>query len=387
MTPILRVSVTFMAYYAATGAAWPYLPIYYHELGLDLQAIGAVAALGSAVQLLTAPAWGGLADAFPRTRMTLPVAALVAALGAVILAGAHDLATVLTATVVLSVGLAGVAPVLDARAMETLGPEQARYGQVRGLGSLAFVIVAWIVGVLIDRNGVPILFVVYVPALIATAIVSAGLARNPTRRHVSIVSGGVAFVVAPGMRLFLFGLFLVWMSLTAANSFYSLRLAALGAPVQLVGLAWAIGSIVEVPLMWSYPRIAGRYGTTRPLVLGAALFAVRAAVAAVATDPAVLLIAAPIEGMAFALFVVGTVTYIAARAPSGMGSTAQGVSSAVGGLAAIAGSIVGGVVAQALTIQGLFAVCAVASAVAAGVIAAAVREGAMPAPVAIAGFQ
>ena len=106
MTPILRVSVTFMAYYAATGAAWPYLPIYYHELGLDLQAIGAVAALGSAVQLLTAPAWGGLADAFPRTRMTLPVAALVAALGAVILAGAHDLATVLTATVVLSVGLA-----------------------------------------------------------------------------------------------------------------------------------------------------------------------------------------------------------------------------------------------------------------------------------------
>ena len=36
--------------------------------------------------------------------MTLPVAALVAALGAVILAGAHDLATVLTATVVLSVG-------------------------------------------------------------------------------------------------------------------------------------------------------------------------------------------------------------------------------------------------------------------------------------------
>ena len=62
MTPILRVSVTFMAYYAATGAAWPYLPIYYHELGLDLQAIGAVSALGSAVQLLTAPAWGGLAD-------------------------------------------------------------------------------------------------------------------------------------------------------------------------------------------------------------------------------------------------------------------------------------------------------------------------------------
>ena len=58
MRPIWRVSTTFSAYYAATGAAWPYLPIYYRQFGLTFEKIGAVAAFAAAVQLLGAPAVG-----------------------------------------------------------------------------------------------------------------------------------------------------------------------------------------------------------------------------------------------------------------------------------------------------------------------------------------
>ena len=381
MRPIWRVALTFLAYYAATGAAWPYLPIYYRQLGLSFETIGFLAAISALVMLLGAPAWGALADAFPRSRLTLPAAALVAALGAVVLAGARDLGAVVLGNIVLAAGLAGIASVLDARAVETLGAERIRYGQVRALGSVAFIIVAWLMGVVIDRSGISTLFVVYIVALIVTAAISTSLVRNPAIRYVGIARGALAFAGAPGMRLFLFGTFLVAMSLTAANAFYSLRLAGLGAPAQVVGLAWAIGSIVEVPLMWSYPRIARRFGTSRPVVLGSALFAVRASVAAAANDPAVLLGAALVEGMAFSLFYVGGVTFIAERAPSGMAATAQGVFSAVGGLAAIAGSILGGVIAGAITIPGLFAVCAATSAIAAVVIARSVRGSAMAVPV------
>lgn len=44
MAPLYRVSIAYVAYFAAVGAAWPYLPIYYRELGLSLAAIGALAA-------------------------------------------------------------------------------------------------------------------------------------------------------------------------------------------------------------------------------------------------------------------------------------------------------------------------------------------------------
>ena len=48
------------------GAAFPYLPVFYRDLGLTLAEIGVLTAIQAAVQLLLAPVWGGLADRFPR---------------------------------------------------------------------------------------------------------------------------------------------------------------------------------------------------------------------------------------------------------------------------------------------------------------------------------
>ncbi len=379
MAPIYRVSIAYVAYFAAVGAAWPYLPIYYRELGLDLAAIGALAALSAAVQLVASPAWGALADRFPHTRLTLPLAALVGVAGALILVTGRDLAQITAGAVVLAGGLSGVGPVLDARAIETLGPDRIRYGQVRALGSVAFVVAAWAVGLLIDARDVAALFLVYVPALLVTALVSATLVRRPTTRAVGILRGAIGLIRAPGMRLFLFGTFLVWTSLIAANAFFSIRIVALGGAAQMVGLVWAIGAAVEVPVMWFFPRIARRHGTGRPLIVGAFLFAIRTGVAALATDPLVLLATAPIEGAAFGLFYVGGVTFVAERAPAGLAATAQGLFTAVSGLASIVGSAVGGLIAGAIGIPGLFAICSVGGLLAAVVVVLAVARSGIPA--------
>ena len=74
VAPLLRVSIAYLAYFAAVGAAWPYLPIYYRGIGLSLGTIGGLAAVAAAIQLLAAPGWGVLADHFSRTRLTLPAA-------------------------------------------------------------------------------------------------------------------------------------------------------------------------------------------------------------------------------------------------------------------------------------------------------------------------
>ena len=373
MAPLLRVSIAYLAYFAAVGAAWPYLPIYYRGIGLSLGTIGGLAAIAAAIQLLAAPGWGALADRFPQTRLTLPAATTVGIVGASLLAGARDLPAITGGVIVLAAGLAGVGPVLDARAIETLGRDRIRYGQVRALGSVAFVVAALGVGLLMDRAGNRALFVAYLPALVVTAIVSATLTRRPTKRTIGIAHGALSLVRSPAMRLFLAGTFLVWTALIAANAFYSIRMIALGGAPGTVGLSWALGAAVEVPVMWFYPRLAARYGTARPLVVGAVLFALRAALATFAADPLLLIAIAPLEGLAFGLFYVGGVTFTAERAPSGLAATAQGVFTAVAGLASIVGSAAGGMLAGALTIPGLFAVCAVGSSIAAGVVAIAVR--------------
>src|SRR3954447_21585936 len=76
-----RILLAYLVYYAAIGAAFPYLPVFYRGIGLGLAEIGALTALQATVQLFFAPVWGGLADRFPRTRVTLPLAAFVATVG------------------------------------------------------------------------------------------------------------------------------------------------------------------------------------------------------------------------------------------------------------------------------------------------------------------
>jgi PPP family 3-phenylpropionic acid transporter len=317
--------------------------------------------------------WGGLTDRFSRSRLVLPTAALVATAGATALVSAAGLPAIVASVFVLSIGLSGIGPILDAGTLEILGADRIRYGQLRAWGSLAFVVTAWIAGGLIDARGDAALFVVYIPALAATALIALSLPRRGVTRQVSILRGARSFVLAPGMRLFLLGSVFVWSMFNAVNSFYSIQIVALGAPATTVGLAWAVGAIVEVPIMFGYPRLAARFGAGPLLILGAAAFALRAAAAAVATNATMLVLITPLEGLGFGLFFVGGVNFVAHRAPAGLSATAQGVYAASSGLAAIVGAGFGGFVAGALTIPGLFAASAVCGALAALVIAVAVR--------------
>ena len=355
-----RILLAYIVYFGAIGAAYPYLPVFYRDLGLTFEEIGLLTAIQAATQLALGPVWGGLVDRFPKVGLTLPTAATIATVGGFVLFRAVDFEGVLTGSILLFAGLAGIGPTLDARTLETLGPEQRhRYGQVRAFGSLAFVVVALLVGLLLDAEGSRSLFWVYLPALVATAIVTATIRRRRgLTRSVSLMRGAGEILGARGMLVFFGGFTIVWTSLTAANAFYSIQVVALGGSPALVGITWSFGAIVEVPLMYAFPRLAARIGAERLLVFGALVFTVRGLVAAIATDPVALVLIAPLEGIGFACAFVGGVTVLAERLPQSLGGTAQGLYSASSGLATIIGSAVGGTVAGAVGIPGLFATCA-----------------------------
>jgi len=369
----LRILVAYLVFYAALGSAYPFLPVFYKDIGLELDQIGLLIAVQATLMLLFSPLWGGLSDRFPRSRLTLPLAAAIATFGATALYLALGFLAVLVASLVLFIGLAGVSPMLDARTLETLGPERRhRFGQVRAFGSLAFVVATLIVGVLLDGYGPRSLFWVYIPMLALTVIVTATIPRRGAGRSVSLRSGAARILSVPGVPLFLAGFVVVWAALTGTNTFYSIQVVAIGGTGAQVGLIWAIGATVEVPIMYVFPRLAKRVGAERLLVLGAMSFALRTGLSAFATDPLQLLAIAPLEGVGFACVFVGGVTVLAARAPAGTTGTAQGILTSGSGLATIIGSTVGGAIAAVIGIPGLFLICAAVSILGSAIIAIAI---------------
>jgi len=365
-----RIFLAYLVYFGAIGAAYPYLPVFYRDLGLTFEEIGILTAIQAATQLALGPVWGGLVDRFPRVGLTLPLAAAVAAVGGFILFLASDFSSSLAGSMLLFAGLAGIGPTLDARTLETLGPEgRDRYGQVRAFGSLAFVVVALLAGLLLAAEGSRSLFWIYLPLLVGTVLVTATIRRRGTHRSISMLRGAGQILGAPGMLVFFGGFTIVWTSLTAMNAFYSIQVVALGGSTTLVGITWAFGALIEVPLMYAFPRLGARFGTERLLVLGALAFALRSVLGAVAVEPIALVLIAPLEGLGFACAFVGGVTVLAARLPGSLGGTAQGLFSASAGLATIIGSVVGGTIAGAVGIPGMFAACALVGLIGAIVVA------------------
>ena len=251
MSSPVAARAAYATLFGAIGASFPYLPVYYRSVGLSLGEIGLLGSLAAAVGLVGAPLWGTLADRYPTSRLILPLAATVAALAALGLALAREPVAIAGAVIAFSVALAGITPIIDARALETVRGDHDRFGRIRVWGSIGFVVVVWLTGFLIERAGIASLFTVYVPLLAVTAVVAIALrGAGRTLPPLPRLSGIGLVLRQPPLRGFLLAAFAVWSASMAINAFLSIHLLDIGAPGELVGSAWAIGA-------WSRCRSCG----------------------------------------------------------------------------------------------------------------------------------
>jgi MFS transporter, PPP family, 3-phenylpropionic acid transporter len=375
ISPRLAAILSYVAAFGAVGAWYPYLAVFFQDRGLDLGLIGLMTALGAAAGLVSAPLWGAVADRFAGSPLVIPVAALVTAAGAAGLALADSVAAIAATLVISSVAFAGIAPTLDARALETVGSDRNRYGRLRAWGSAAFIVVVAFTGALVERAGITSMFVVYVAALLVLAVVALPLRGDASAPRLPRLDAIGVVLRHPPLVRFLPAVLLVWSASMAINWYFSIHLIELGAPGELVGSSWAIGALVEIPIMAAYPWLASRVGSERLLVIGTAVFALRAVVLSLASDPFLAASTMALHGVAFALVLVGGVTFVSRHAPEATSATAQGILSAtVFSVAMIIGPGIGSWVADQFGVPALFTMAWTTSVVAIPVIWLAVRS-------------
>ncbi len=308
------------------------------------------------------------------------VAATATALaGTAILAFATGLLPVLAGAAIGGAGMAGLSPILDARALETAGATRSGYGPLRAWGSVGYILSALATGFTVETWGVGSLFAVLAVSLVATGVI--GLSLRPPAGRVAMQTAAhplrdAGRLFGPsGLGVFLLGSFLTWLAMSAVLSFTPLRFAELGAGATIVGLGGAIAAGVEVPLMLAFPALAARFGSSRLLVAGAIFIAARSILAATAGEPSVLLAASIFGGFGFAFFFVGGVMYVSQHVPPELAATAQGIFQGVGtSLSQVVAAAAGGTVAAAFGLSGLFVVSAGIGIVGVAIIARAVRS-------------
>ena len=187
-----------------------------------------------------------------------------------------------------------------------------------------------LVGLVLDARGARDLFLIFVPALLLTMVVTATIraARRHAARSTSCAARERSSLTRVS-RCSSSGSRRSGRPLRRSTRSTRSRSSPSAANTALVGIAWAVGAAIEVPLMYSFPRLAARFGTERLLVLGHRLVRPSGAPGRGRVGPDVLVLdRAARRSRVFALVFVGGVTVLAARAPAGMGGTAQGLFSA-----------------------------------------------------------
>jgi PPP family 3-phenylpropionic acid transporter len=370
VSPRLVAIGLYITAFAAVGAAAPYMPVYFESLGMPLDAIGLVAAIAALCGLVAAPAWGLLADQALGVRLVLVVTAATAAAAAVVLGLTYAVVIAAAVWILYQLSFAGIGPVLDAFALGQVGTDQHRYARFRVWGSASFVVSVVVVGLLVQAADIRALFVVLVGCLVVSAALGA-LVPARTTAHVERNLSGLRVVLRTRVLMtFVIAALVAWSASTMVNAFFSIYLVSLDAPAGLVGSAWALGAIVEVPLMIAFPALAQRFGVSRLVVVGAGFLLLRGIVVVLSADPLIVVGSFALHGAGYALLLVGGVTYVAAQSPRGSAATAQGVlAGVVTGLAQAIGPGVAGVIAGATSIHTMFIVAAVASTL--GVVAVA----------------
>ncbi len=83
---VVRPAIVYVLLFGSVGAYFPYIAVFYREIGLSIEAVGLVAALNAAVGLVAAPLWGAVADRARDLRGPLALAGAWSSLAATWLA-------------------------------------------------------------------------------------------------------------------------------------------------------------------------------------------------------------------------------------------------------------------------------------------------------------
>ncbi|HZT19898.1 MAG TPA: MFS transporter, partial [Dongiaceae bacterium] len=275
---LLRFALLYGALYSAFGVQSPYLPVLLQSRGLGPELIGLVLGANTAVRLVAGPAAGQLADALGARRAVLAACALLAAALAPVYLAASSFGPVLAVAVMQAAALAPLAPLSDALVLSAAAPRSGglgfTYGQVRGVGSAAFILGTVLSGSAVGSFGIGAMVVLSACLLAGTAGCAAAAplltpAAAAAPQAAAMRGIGRLLRIASYRRLVLVAA-LILGSHAMHDSFAVIRWRAAGVTTGVAGLLWSEQVAAEVLVFVLIgPWLVDRLGVARAAALAA----------------------------------------------------------------------------------------------------------------------
>lgn len=363
----LRLKSLYFIFGAAIGTFFPFINVYYRQIGLSGVQIGMIATIAPLSGAVSTILWGMFNDRFGKTRRVLALitgGALVAALS---LSQARVFLLILPLAAIFNMFHLPIFPLLDSTTVKSLGARSADYGQYRVWATIGFIPASAISGSLYEHRDVHLMFGVYPVMMVIFLIACLTLPNQPKRQGTSPFLELRQMLRQPAWLMFAGSILLLWIAWTGALTFLPVMIREMGGGEQLVGWSFTIGAIMEAPVMLLGAPLLKKIGAARLMAIAFACYVIRMFLYAILPSPLWVLAISLLQMVTYGPFVVGSVAYANHLAPAALKSTSQSLLVAILNIGNMLGGLLSGWLFDQLGPTGLYTILTGISLVALGV--------------------
>ena len=347
----------YFLYYAAMASFMPFIVLFYRQLGFNGVQIGLLTGIPPLITLFAGPFLTGLADRTRRHDLIMGLGILSAAAIIFSISRLDIFWAIFPLVLAFNFFFAPVASLGDSATMSMLGEERAMYGRVRLGGTFGWGIFAQVAGVLLARYGLGILFYVYAVIMAVNFFVSRRLTFGKHDEEASRSGNVWTLLSKPRWIIFLASAFLGGLGAFSVAAFLSPYLHELGAYGILIGFAFTISTLTELPIFFYGNRLIQRFKPYGLFVISLILLGARSLLFAASGTLFWAIVVQALGGMIFPAMWSAGVAYADQHAPAGLKSTAQGLFGAMSfGFGSAVGGFVGGLLIESGGGRGMFLV-------------------------------
>jgi len=335
-------------YFAALGFVLPFLPLLLQMSNLTYAEIGIIYMIGLVFPVLLQTLWGLLADKIGR-KMIIMLATIAVAIISGLYPYASSFIHFLLLGLLFYTFLSAATTVTPALAMDIAGPITVgrRFGRYRISGSIGWIISTAISGLISQSAGIKIIFYLAAILCLLSAIFILISIKEPPTRNKGIVTQGNLWLLIKNKNfvIFLATIFIANISATTFMSFLSLYIKKLGGSDTIIGWAFAIAAVTEVPCMVYLGALSDKIGRKPLLVAALFSYPIRLFLYTIVSQPYLILPIQLLHGLTFGVLYVTSVAFVSDIASKSRGA-ALGLYNTVSSAGSAAGSGLAGIISN-----------------------------------------
>lgn len=350
-----NLKLYYFVYFTILAAFLPYLPLYLVEHGVREIQIGSLMAIGPLVMIVAQPFWGMISDYLQNQVKVLRFTLTFCMLTMLLFTFSTKLWWLSLVMAVYMFFQSPNVPLADSIALGYLKSSGEGFGSVRLWGSLGFSVAVLAMGQFFSIAGLKYLFVVTALLFLLSLLATSGLPQGEAAPRRKLGREAWKLLSNPSFLVFVIFTCLVQITFNAYNTFFGLYFTSLGGSTNLLGTAWMLSAVSEIPFFHYGDILLKRYGAPKLLRFAAIVYGIRWVIYPLLTSPGTVLAAQLLQGLSFGLFYLAAVHYASTLSPRELLTTGQSLFASITfGIGSTLGSFVGGVLVQYLGLKGLF---------------------------------